>query len=106
MAEFQEVMKQFKRMCEHADSGCSGCAFQGSDCSMSALVNNIEEAESLIMQWAAEHPEPVYPTWFEWLDSLGLIKSFSNEDGVAFQFDWDKRIPADIAQKLGLEPNG
>ena len=47
------------------------------------------------MEWAEEHPEPVYPTWGTWLSE---------------KYDYDLReimytpILADIAEKLGIEP--
>ena len=55
------------------------------------------------MKWAAEHPELVYPTWFEWLSDMGLIV----KNGDAYEFHFiraTKYIPADIAQKLGIKP--
>ena len=61
--------------------------------------------EQTIMQWAAEHPEPVYQTWREWLLSVGVISPGVAKD---IWFDYNGRfnspIPADIAQKLGLTP--
>lgn len=90
------------------------CAFEISDIGDYEL----QEAETIITTWAAEHPEPVYPTWREWLIKLGIVsfetdfralldtrpttlantvKAYINEEG-------SKPIPADIAQKLGIEP--
>ena len=60
------------------------------------------------MSWAAEHPEPVYPTWGDWLAEIGLISWGNNGDGVYSvmvpTFKMCTKIPADIAQKLGLQP--
>lgn len=65
MAEFGEVIKQFKRM-----------------------------------RWDADHPEPVYPTWVEWFREMGVVSPKQE-----YFHDWLlKPIPADIAQKLGIEP--
>ena len=54
--------------------------------------------ERFVMSWAAEHTEPVYPTWYEYLCDM-------------YQADWNltianNHIPADVAQKLGIEPKG
>ena len=77
------------------------------------LIANIEKN---VMQWAAEHPEPVYPTWLEWLKSMGVIPYLMGlvivrdvdgtfDDGhVNITENALKEIPADIAQKLGLQP--
>ena len=100
MAEhsFQEVMKQFDRMCWYYQ--------QKRECPMACPMNGVnisqcrkiafEEpkvTEQTVMQWAAEHPV-VYPTWENWLTTLG-VQSFN---------ELTKPIPADIAQKLGIEP--
>ena len=99
MAEFVDVLRQFDRMCK-ANAGCFNCPLHEPDgvsdrCSINAFVNDSERIECEVMSWAAEHPEPVYPTWAAWL---------------AEKFGYDLReimyepIPADIAQKLGIEP--
>lgn len=103
MAEFQEVVKQWQRMCryysEHADKGescCTGCGLQSADGCPTIYGNeeiDTEKVERIVMKWAKEHPEPKYPTLGEWLRSIGL----------AYHRMIDP-IPADIAQKLGLEP--
>ena len=75
-----------------------------------------EEVERRVMQWAAEHPEPVYPTWREWQHSMfpdahKFIRPC--EFGSRNRFECDKKIcyeckkepiPADIAEKLGIKP--
>jgi site-specific recombinase XerC len=58
----------------------------------------------MIMKWAANHPEPVYPTWEEWLITQGVIKE-NPSGGVGYPMPkLFEHIPADIAQKLGIEP--
>lgn len=122
MAEFKEVMKQFDRMCWHYQ--------QKHECPMACPMNGVnisqcrkiafeepEVMEKTVMAWAAEHPEPVYPTWAEWLISMGLIEykaSFENvwhgdcnvTNGIikALNAKAEQRIPADTAEKLGLQP--
>lgn len=55
------------------------------------------------MAWAAEHPEPVYPTWYEWLKDNGLTFHDAESSWIGFTERIHHPIPADIAQKLGLE---
>lgn len=62
------------------------------------------DVEKNVTAWAAEHPEPVYPTWEEWLITQGVIKENPN-GGVGYPMPkLLEPIPADIAQKLGIEP--
>lgn len=92
MASFQEVMKQWRRMCEM--SQCIKCPLS-EICTTDPLSRTdveIAKIEEAVSQWAEEHPEPVYPTWYEWLCSIGAWNKASDP------------IPADIAQKLGIEP--
>ena len=127
MAEFSEVMRQWGRLCtqhcaENADD-CDGCLLGGTRadvCGSYARDNteDVEELERLVMSWAAEHPEPVYPTWGEWFVEIGAAKRVpigdpwpvEMADGSMFGPEYEivlaqnERIPADIAQKLGIEP--
>lgn len=100
MAEFQEVMRQWKRMCDayttdDAASCCKGCPMSGRGCGAIYESGNADPdvIERETMSWAAEHPV-VYPTWENWLTTLG-VQSFN---------ELSKPIPADIAEKLGIEP--
>lgn len=69
----------------------------------------IRKAEDAIMTWAAEHPV-VYPTWGEWFVEHGdLVDGWQNATNAAWTANraldvFTKPIPADIAQKLGIEP--
>lgn len=67
MAEFIEVMRQAKRMCEaFSDGHCSECPIGDTkelECGITVTSEmDCEEVERRVMQWAEEHPEPVYPT--------------------------------------------
>lgn len=105
VAEFSEVIKQFKRMCKSVTlAKCTrgecpmGCENIG-QCRKVAFERP-SDFEQRVMSWAAEHPEPVYPTWVEWLREIGIVPS----EQKCFH-DWLlASIPADIAQKLGIEP--
>lgn len=114
MAEFQEVMRQFNRMCG-ACAGCYNCPLQEPDgadlCSISTFVNDSEHIEREIMKWAVEHPEPKYPTFAEWLNSIGVIIGtvplhLPNVPVNVCQAGEKmfESIPADIAEKLGIKP--
>lgn len=116
MANFIQVMKDWKRMCnamgqEDEYTACSKCDLNGFDCPAiyEKECNNADwdHVESVVTAWAAEHPEPVYPTWYEVMAKLGVINGILGDktlgdhviDGLI-----KHRIPADIAQKLGIEP--
>jgi len=119
MAEFVDVLRQFARMCK-ANAGCFNCPLHKPDsvsdeCSVNAFVKDSERIEREVMKWAAEHPV-VYPTWSEWLYEQGVLKDQAipmptiNDDSscivaknVATE-KVDQQIPADIAQKLEIEP--
>lgn len=126
MAEFTEVMRQAKRMCEYYEDGrCRECPLSrdNTKCGHSLCIEissiSAEEAaeiEHAVMSWAAEHPAPRYPTWNEW---QGKMFPNRTRDVSPCEFDDDSRfncgskgcgqcmnepIPADIAAKLGIRP--
>lgn len=104
MAEFNEVVKQLGRICESNFGKCDICDLRPF-CPSKALLDcyaksgRAERLEEMVMKWAAEHPEPVYPTWFEWFKTV-----VPDEEMLQRGMYWDMQIPADIAQKLGIEP--
>ena len=68
---------------------------------------DISIIEIRVMAWAAEHPDPVYPTWGEWLESFGVVEITKAKDRiikVMMKPELLNSIPADIAEKLGIEP--
>ena len=116
--EFLEVMKQWRRFCK-SHSNCGECEFDGKGICGEAHLSDVpmEIIEQDIMQWAAEHPEPVYPTWHEWLKEQNILAveytprassttgaSTSYIQRVSTRPAFYRPIPADIAQKLGLKP--
>lgn len=124
MAEFMEVMRQARRLCkeqQHIDC-CVRCPMQGKEgCMVAADAEYIDyvEAERKIMDWAAEHPEPVYPSWKE-----AWQKLFPNacevpcprkhfDEGcfpifICAKHDCDRckarQMDPEIAEKLGIRP--
>lgn len=130
MAEFQEVMKQAKRMCKGYGPTCDGCAlysedgclFQNDKTPDDKNLNFLADAEKIVMDWAEKHPEPRYPSWQEaWMQ---LFPESSNRASPCPQYFLsnsrvarlcaemecnecrDTPIPADIAEKLGVKPIG
>ena len=108
MAEFREVMAQFARLCDYySQNGCHGCPVdeEGFNCAckkQGCSKSSAEDLEAIIMSWAAEHPEPVYPTWIDVMKMYGV----TDETGYCYLDSAYKPIPADIAEKLGIEPKG
>ena len=101
MSEFQEVARHWKRMCKQyrKPNTCHGCPIAEHQKMFEACSDGDVDTvamEALVMAWAAEHPEPVYPTWGEWLQ---MMYNSMNYAGIFIT-----PIPADIAQKLGIEP--
>ena len=111
MAEYVEVMNQKRRM-------CNSYAF----CSMGCPLNNIDfcnknsgektnadfpEVERRTMAWAAEHPEPKYPTWWEYLCMIGVIPDELGDKTLGEMTVYslmNTYIQSDTAEKLGIEP--
>ena len=103
MAEFHEVMRQWVRA-RKATCGITGEYEHLSNLSLNLWNDGrIAQLEKEVMQWAAEHPEPVYPSIAKYLERFGII---IRRDGT-LQTDFFKAnepMSADIAQKLGIEP--
>lgn len=76
MAEFTEVMRQAKRMCDATVGGkCHECTLwrtETEDCSLYGANDGVDYAdmERRVMAWAAEHPATGYPSWHEAWQSL------------------------------------
>lgn len=125
MAEFQEVARHWKRMCKMywTPLSCNGCPIAECEgfeaCCDSGF--DVEKMEKLVMEWNTEHPEPVYPTWKEYLEEQEIVQlvcfskaqsatSSSSESSyihaVKTMPNFYRPIPADTAQKLGIKPKG
>ena len=120
MAEFTEVMRQAKRMCTAHGGMCNSrnCPLDnGEACRLAADQDgeDYSDVERIIMSWAAEHPEPVYPSWKEAWDELFPqatnipcpeiyfgVKCCDVDDNC--DVCKDNPTPADIAAKLGIRP--
>lgn len=121
VAEFTDVVKQARRLCE-AQEECEECPiFQecnGSGCIGWDDENETKALEQKVMDWAAEHPEPRLPTWEEWQDATfpdalcdvcPRVFGVAPMDGcmnVSCDDCMSAHIPANIAEKLGIKPIG
>lgn len=80
MAEFVNVIKERNRMCDHFISCGAGCPmYEVINIALPChdwIYKHPEEAERIILKWAAEHPEP--DPVFEKLKS---ILDSDNKDG-------------------------
>lgn len=123
MAEFVDVVKQKARMCRVINN-CTVCGLsnnnnsKGLNCSV-LMMEHPEEADKIIMEWAAAHPEPKYPSWDEAWKQLFPDAYYRNSPcpncflqkersmPCRYQVCTDCKsqpIPADIAEKLGVKP--
>ena len=106
MAEFVQTMKDWKRMCSameklHPNDSCAGCRLEGYGCPAIYEDNShvdYSDVERNVTAWAAEHPEPVYPSYLEVFGWAHKKTWAEIKDILA------NPIPADMAQKLGIEP--
>lgn len=121
MSEFTDVMRQARRMCK-AQEDCESCPLWNTAnffCKLDTTCYSDDSAiESIIMQWAAKHPETAYPTWREWQNRLFpdaegdiiLPCAFVSRDRLnctertCAECIMEQQIPADIAKKLGIKP--
>ena len=110
MAEFTKIMRQWKRMCR-AYQKCDKCPLVNLECynRPPACWNYHSDGviENIIMAWAAENPEPVYPTWREWLadrhfDELDQMSPLDDVKQITISLD--SHISHDAAIRLGVKP--
>lgn len=123
MAEFTEIMHQAKRMCTAHDSYCiyDDCPLaDGEECRLNVNMDgeDYNELECIIMDWAKEHPESVYPTWADsWKQLFPAAKyvpcpdNYFGTDSHRGCYDNCNQcqaspMPAEIAERLGIKPMG
>lgn len=115
MANYTEVMREWKRMCTSMEQGygdncCENCPVPGTGCPAiweDGAADDSEVIERVVMKWAEAHPEPKTPTWRQWLLDMGLLKMrhIGPEEGRETLVDWEmvlEHMPTDIADKLGV----
>ncbi len=102
--DFVEVTKASKRICD--ECSCNDCPVSSDNNGAGVSCANLrldmpEKFAELVLQWAKENPEKVYPTWKEWLIEMDVIRPAHYKDIFEIRND---SIPTDIAEKLGIEP--
>ena len=135
MAEFVQTMKDWRRMCKVYTvfkHECEGCPLENiAEHACGAIfepefadVVDWAELKKIVDEWAADHPEPKYPTWAKVLAELDIVivetavrpnacafyeNSTTNTacqyvQRVTTRPNFYRPIPADIAEKLGIKP--
>lgn len=120
MAEWKEVATQWKRMCKvfWTPVSCKGCPIvehERAYGACSAADIDVVSMEEIVMSWAVENPEPVYPSWAEWLLEVGGGKERNIETSgycgntyvtevEHFVAALDSPIPEHIAKSLHIAP--
>ena len=107
LAEFAWVMKQWQRMCDSMQGGiakCDGCPLFKVLCQYKPNEKvDFVGAEQIIEKWAKDNPAPVYPTWEQAIAEMYLRSGRTKYHNIT-EWKINEPIPADIAQKLGIEP--
>ena len=110
MAEFVQIMKDLRRMCNAHTNNCDKCPLASYECGRTPKNRRYftdKQVEGIVMTWAAENPEPVYPSWVDFLITQGLVerRKYGGGPELVFHFKQaEQPIPDDIAEKLGIEP--
>ena len=119
MADFVQTMRDWKRMCnsmgqEDEYSACDKCKLRSFECppiyERECDGADWQLVEKVVTAWAAENPEPKYPSWKEWLEEQRVVVHFDSVDNHGTKMKWELTnksncsIPADIAEKLGVKP--
>ena len=102
MAEFKDIIEGANKICKYLHDNsrefdcyvCDACEKKfptiNEICRYSHNVLKLKTfkgIETEVQQFLKDHPEPIYPTWIDWLRDNG-----------------SKPIPEEIAKKLGVEP--
>lgn len=124
MAEFVKTMEEARRLCATQEN-CEKCPIWyarlevcriGTAFNDDKIVDTI--TEGIILSWAKEHPEPVYPSWEEgWRQLFPDSKFAPCPDCFGLKYRVDECVsgltctackarpmPAEVAEKLGIKP--
>ncbi len=97
MAEFQEVMNKFHKLCDaYQANGCKNCPI-GISC-VNEADDDPENFEKIVMEWG----QPIYPTFLELVHYLA--QDIPNGLNMPLSELMMLRIPEDKAEELGLMP--
>ena len=114
---FVEVMKNFNRMCKKYDYLCDI-----NECPVAQLIDGFEKKDDCIwdrdcvyfgskypkefaeavMQWAASHEEPIYPTIGEILNKICGLMNIDLKTNINTLYD--ERINEVVADYFGIQP--
>lgn len=113
MADFVQTMKDWKRMCDkyfigenwECDKMCP--LYKYEVCSKPTAKYPVpldigqdlaREIDCVIMAWAKENPEPMYPAWRDWLRDLYGNPNMTMTDIL------ESSIDPEIARRLDIVP--
>ena len=87
MSDFVWTMRNWRRMCKAQENNgavagheCDYCPLDGYGYNCSAIYEDetddvdFSRVEAVVKKWVEEHPEPQYPTWYEWLLKVGVLE--------------------------------
>lgn len=97
MAEFKEVMKQFKRMCD-GQKWCDNCQIsdtRGIYACSRWLTEHPTKAEGIIMTWAEEHPLITNHDKFKEVFGLDFKTTFNASPWTLEWLDEEYKEPKD-----------
>lgn len=118
--EFVEAMKQAHRMCmTYLGDCCRHCPLlQDENCTMDAFSEKsfdtqaVQKLENVIMDWAKQNPELVYPSWRDgWKQfcpeamAIPCPKAFGVKcENSVCSYCLNQPMTAEVAEKLGIKP--
>ena len=110
---FVQTMKDWRRMCKayttDDESCCEGCPVVDYHEHGCGAVFEMEDDtdwqryEETIAAWAEEHPEPEFPTWYDYLCNIGVLNGCATASEVLAALTELHVAPA-IAERLDLSP--
>ena len=90
------TLRDAKRICD-AHGICEMCPLYCYEEARCVLCNNMPKHYDIAGiykscdKWLKEHPEPIYPTYYNWLTSEGV-------------YDFGEMILPEFAEKYGIKP--
>ena len=90
---------------QHRDDFCAVCPYRDKNPDNWYCFRKQDLMRDAIALLREQEPV-VYPTWGEWLNEQAVVIKIIDNGALIFEPDAKMRqpIPADIAQKLGIEP--
>ena len=107
MAEFQEVMEEYHRMCNI--NVCNNCPISDSDSSgfyhtcEDFMEQNPEKFEEIVMKWSRENPKLIYPFVKDVVRTIAYKIGYDLNNGNIYEL-MAMRLNEDAANYLGIKP--